>query len=125
MRFPAIDAILELHRDILERTGGTPGILNLGAIDSALYRAKWGPFQGVPGLADRAALLLRGICQDHPFVDGNKRTAFEATDLFLAMNGAAIRADGDTIIAAMLAIAQDQMDLPAIVQWLQANLGKP
>lgn len=124
MQFPSLPTIIHLHQLVLERSEGTPGILNLGAVDSALYRTQWGPFFGIPRLADRAALLLRGLCQDHPFADGNKRTSFAATALFVALNGHNLIATADETIAFMLAVAQDQVNLDDMADWLDTHLQK-
>lgn len=62
--------------------------------------------------------MLRGICQDHPFADGNKRTAFATTDAFLIRNGSGVRATSQETIDFMLAVAQDQIDLEGIEEWL-------
>jgi death-on-curing protein len=121
VRFPTADALLDLHARILARTGGQPGVLNATTIQSALERAAWGPFPSPPDLFDRAALLLRGLCQDHPFADGNKRTAFEATETLLQMNGRGIAASADEVQWFMLDVAQGWHDLPSIAGWLRSH----
>ena len=113
-----------MHAEILARTGGTPGLLNPGAVDSALYRAQWGPFFGVPDVEARAALILRGLCQDHPFADGNKRTSYEAAALFLGLNRTRLEVPADEIVAFMLAVAQDEVDLDSIAEWLRRHARK-
>ncbi len=121
MEFPTAQAILDLHSRILQRTGGTRGILNQGGVESAIDRATWGPFWSPPDLALRAAFLLRGICQDHPFADGNKRTAFEATDTLLRLNGTRIVASPDEVLVLMLAVAQGLVGVEGIARWLRAH----
>ena len=116
-----MEEVLAIHRDLLDRDGGTPGILNLGSVDSALDRTKWGPYDGRPSLVGRAALLLRGICQDHPFADGNKRTSFFASYTFLARNGLLLTASDEQVIAFMLDVAQDRINLVAMAEWLHAH----
>ncbi len=114
MRFLTIDDVLGLHEGILTGSGGTPGILNLGAVDSALYRCQWGPFFGNPLMEHRAALVLRGICQDHPFADGNKRTALLTADTFLRLNGTRLHVTETEATRFILAVAQDQVDIAGI-----------
>lgn len=121
MWFPTTEDILELHDAIIAQSGGEPGVLVEGAVTSAVERAIWGPFPG-DDLAGRAALLLRGIAVDHPFADGNKRTAFEAADAFLRLNGSFIRASQRDIVAFMLEVARSEHDLEAIATWLRANM---
>lgn len=118
MRFLGFDEVLAIHEEILDRDGGTPGYLNLGSVDSALYRVRWGPFFGQPRLVDRAALLMRGICQDHPFVDGNKRTALACSGTFLALNDHHLAHTSNEAIQLMLDVAQDRLDLDAMAAWL-------
>jgi death-on-curing protein len=120
VRFPGLDSVLDLHDAILRKTGGEPGVLSRSAVQSALERAEWGPFGHNPDLFDRAAFLLRGICQDHPFADGNKRTAFEATDLFLLLNHKRVEANAD-VVALMLAVAQGMLQPDEIASWLRKH----
>jgi death-on-curing protein len=125
MRFPTVEEVLELHEQILDRTGGERGVLNRGAVESALHRAQHGPFFQAVDLADRTALLLRGICQDHPFADGNKRTAFEAADELLARNGTFLEAQPDDVVGFMLAVAQGLLDLHGIAEWIRSHAQNP
>lgn len=113
-----------MHDDIIDRTGGERGTLNPAAVASALERTRWGPFEGEGDLVERAALLLRGIVLDHPFADGNKRTAFEAADLFLRGNGAFVAATAPEIVDFMLACARGELEFEDIVGWLRAKRGR-
>lgn len=118
MEFPTVAEVFALHDQILATTGGTRGLLNAGGVDSAIERCKWGPFVGTPTLASRAAFLFRGIAQDHPFADGNKRTAFAVGNAFLLRNGFHLGATDDEVIDFMLAIAQGQADIERISGWI-------
>lgn len=120
VRIPTAEEVLELHDAILATSGGEPGILVRGAVVSAVERATWGPFPG-DDLAGRAALLLRGIAVDHPFADGNKRTAFETADAFLRLNGAFLAASQEAIVAFMLEVAQGEHDVEGIATWIRRN----
>ncbi len=106
-----------MHDEILLRGGGAQGVIAPGALEAALERCRWGPFHGNGGLVERAAYLLRGIVQDHPFADGNKRTSYEATETFLARNGQYLDADATAIVEFMLAAAQGT-HVARIHQWL-------
>ncbi len=117
-----MDDVLGLHEEVITRTGGTPGILNLGAVDSALYRCQWGPFFGIPSMAERASFLMRGLCQDHPFADGNKRTSFLATDTFLRLNGSRMEVPPAQAVGFALDVAQDRLDLAAVGAWIEDRL---
>jgi death-on-curing protein len=79
--------VLAIHADQIERYGGTPGVRDLGLLESALFRPQTGHYAD---LIEEAAALWESLAQNHPFIDGNKRAAFAATYTFLAINGARI-----------------------------------
>jgi len=82
MEIVTADKILEIHQDIISRFGGTNGVLNLGTLDYLVYRAsrETDPYR-------RAAPVLYHIGVRHPFIDGNKRTAFMVADTILGEAG--------------------------------------
>ena len=84
-----VDDILAIHADQIERYGGGEGIRDPGLLGAALFRPQTGYY---PTLIEEAAVLGESLSQNHPFVDGNKRTAFAATYVFLAINGLDITA---------------------------------
>ena len=88
--FPSRDEALEIHRALLERFGGAGGVRDLGLLESALYRPRTGYYED---LAEMAAALFESLIMNHPFIDGNKRVAFFATDVFLRMNGYKLKVD--------------------------------
>src|SRR5450755_2352423 len=85
---------LFFHKELIERHGGATGIRDAGALESALHRPQTGYYDTI---IHEAAALLESLVQNHPFVDGNKRVAFAVIDVFLRINGRAIRADSKTI----------------------------
>jgi len=87
-----VDDILAIHADQIERYGGAEGIRDPGLLEAALFRPQTGYYAT---LIDEAAALWESLSQNHPFVDGNKRTAFAATYVFLAINGLDIIATDD------------------------------
>ena len=87
-----VDDILAIHADQIERYGGGQGIRDPGLLEAALFRPQTGHY---PTLIEEAAALWESLSQNHPFVDGNKRTAFAATYVFLAINGLDITATDD------------------------------
>ena len=87
-----VDDILAIHADQIERYGGAEGIRDPGLLEAALFRPQTGYY---PTLIDEAAALWESLSQNHPFVDGNKGTAFAATYVFLAINGLDIIATDD------------------------------
>ena len=87
-----VDDILAIHADQIERYGGGEGIRDPGLLEAALFRPQTGYY---PTLIEEASALWESLSQNHPFVDGNKRTAFAATYVFLAINGLEITATDD------------------------------
>ena len=79
-----MDEVLAIHEALLARFGGAGGVLDRGLLESALYRPRTGYYRD---LASMAAALFESLIMNHPFVDGNKRVAFFATDVFLRLNG--------------------------------------
>ena len=90
---------LELHEHLIRRFGGPAGVRDMGLLESALIRPQTGYYET---LSMQAAALLQSLCQNHCFVDGNKRVAFAATAIFLRMNGyrLSVKADdGETFFS--------------------------
>lgn len=87
-----VEHVLEIHSDQIKQTGGSPGIIAMGALESALARPRLGYYHS---LIEEATALLESLATNHPFLDGNKRVAFLATDLFLRLNGFSINCDAD------------------------------
>ncbi len=90
VHFLTRDEALEIHRVLIERFGGPPGVRDLGLLESALFRPRTGYYAD---LAEMAAALFESLIMNHPFVDGNKRVAFFATDVFLRLNGHKLKVD--------------------------------
>jgi len=82
--FLSRDEVLEIHRALLERFGGLSGVRDLGLLESALFRPRTGYYEDLAGMA---AALFESLIMNHPVIDGNKRVAFFATDVFLRLNG--------------------------------------
>ncbi len=90
--FPAVSEVIAIHDDQIAQFGGSMGIRDVGALESALLRPQIGYYDS---LIEEAAALMESLAMNHPFVDGNKRTAFFATDAFLRMNGHFIDCDNE------------------------------
>jgi len=84
VQFLTHDELLEIHARLIERFGGEVGIRDPGLLDSALFRPQTGYYED---LAEMGAALFESLIMNHPFVDGNKRVAFFATDVFFRLNG--------------------------------------
>ena len=99
-----------------------------GLRDKSLLESAIGaPFQTFAGedlyptLQEKAARLCFGIATNHPFVDGNKRTAVHAMELFLILNNFPIRYDDDEMERVVIDVANDKMDVKALTQWIQQH----
>ncbi|MDR9436965.1 MAG: type II toxin-antitoxin system death-on-curing family toxin [Thiohalophilus sp.] len=84
VQFLTLDEVLEIHHKLIATFGGPGGIRDMGMLESALYRPQTGYYQD---LVEMAAALFESLLMNHPFIDGNKRIAFFATDIFLRLNG--------------------------------------
>ena len=114
-----VEEILAIHADQIERYGGAEGIRDPGLLEAALFRPQTGYY---PTLIDEAAALWESLSQNHPFVDGNKRTAFAATDVFLAINGLDIIATDDEAQDFVLGLyATSSITFDNLRAWLSEN----
>ena len=111
--------VLAIHDDQIERYGGSPGIRDPGQLEAALFRPQTGYYAD---LLAEAAALWESLSQNHPFVDGNKRTAFAVTFTFLAVNGMAITANEDAVIRFLIPLYdRNTLEFDKIEAWLRKN----
>jgi death on curing protein len=120
----APEVVVAIHEAQLAEHGGSAGTRDAGLLESALARPQNLVAYGNPDTADRAAAYGFGIARNHPFVDGNKRTAFVAAELFLRLNAFQLAADDAACVLTMLAVAAGDMDEPAFAQWIREHLRK-
>lgn len=110
-----------MHARIIDATGGSHGVRDVGLLASACGRPE-ATFDGkrlYPTAFMQAAALLESLARNHPFIDGNKRTAFTAAALFLWRNGYELTADQDAIVPFMVSVAEGACDTKAIAAWLK------
>lgn len=111
--------VLSIHADQLARYGGSDGIRDMGLLEAALFRPQTGYYDDEIA---QAAALWESLAQNHPFVDGNKRTAFAVTYTFLAINGVRITAEPDDIFRFIIdGLEAGEFNFEAIKIWLQKN----
>ena len=111
--------VLAIHDDQIERYGGANGIRDPGQLEAALFRMQSGYY---PDLIGQAAALWESLSQNHPFIDGNKRTAFACTYTFLAINGVEITANAaDTYAFLEDLYVGNKFRFEALDQWLRNN----
>jgi death-on-curing protein len=124
MRYLALAEVVDLHRRLLEATGGPLGIRDLGALESALAQPRMtlAGSDVYPALVDKAAALCFSLVGNHPFVDGNKRVGHAAMETFLVLNGAEIDASLDEQERVMLDLAAGRVDRGQLADWLRQHL---
>ena len=112
--------VLALHEDQIARYGGTPGVRDAGLLEAALYRPQTGYYTD---LIEEAAALWESLSQNHPFLDGNKRTAFAAMYTFLAINNGRLTAKpADTIAFLSALYGGGTFAFDTLVPWLRQNV---
>jgi death-on-curing protein len=111
--------VLAIHADQIERYGGSPGVRDRGLLESALYRPQTGDYGD---LFEEAAALWESLAQNHPFIDGNKRTAFAATYTFLVINGAQLTAKPAAAYAFIAGLHEKgEFCFENLVPWLRSH----
>jgi death on curing protein len=112
--------VLAIHEDQIQRYGGSFGVRDHGLLDAALYRPQTGYYAD---LLEEAAALWESLAQNHPFIDGNKRTAFAATYTFLAINNASLTADAEETFAFISGLYETgTFHFDNLVKWLRNNV---
>jgi death-on-curing protein len=116
-----LDLVLDFHSEQLALFGGGDGVRDLGLLESALARPlnKWS--YGETDLASLAAAYAYGISRNHPFVDGNKRTAWTALIVFLGLNGIGFAPPPAEVTAMMLALAAGEVSEESLARWIRDN----
>ena len=110
--------VLTLHSVSLKLHGGADGVRDLGALESAIYRPQTGYYED---LIAEAAALFESLAINHPFIDGNKRLAFAATDTFLRVNGYKIDANSAQIYKKMMELFDTQtFKFAKLEPWLRS-----
>ena len=116
--------IYALHDQLLAEHGGPPGIRDEDLVESALARPQHQAAYGEPDACALAAAYADAIVRNHPFADGNKRTAFMAAYVFLARNGYQLNASEQEASHAMLALAAGDLDETAFAEWLRRHTNR-
>lgn len=114
--------IQAVHEEQLAEHGGGTGMRDPNLLASALARPQQLANYGAPDVADLAASYGFGIARNHPFVDGNKRTAFVAVELFLALNGACLMATDVDCVLTMLDLASGTLAEVDFASWIRQHL---
>ena len=113
--------VLAIHDMMLAQHGGMVGLRDAGLLESGLNRPRQIFAYEKPTLHQLAAAYAHGIVQNHPFLDGNKRTGFMAAATFLEVNGLEFTATEADVVIATLALADRKMSEKEYAAWLHAN----
>jgi len=118
----SVDEVLALHERLIERFGGSLGVRDPGLLESALYRPQTGYYAD---LAEMATALFESLLMNHPFVDGNKRVAFFATDVFLRLNGWWLKVEAHRAHRFLIGLLErGQADYDHLLPWVRRSLAR-
>jgi death on curing protein len=115
--------VLAIHHEQLAEHGGAAGVRDAGLLQSALARAENKMAYGKPSLAELAAAYAFGLARNHPFIDGNKRTAFVAAQVFLRLNGRRMHVAHVDATITFLRLAAGEVSEDELATWIGAHLG--
>ncbi len=118
--FLSVEEVISIHVRLVERFGGMAGVRDVGLLESALYRPQTGYYND---LAEMAGAMFESLVMNHPFVDGNKRVAFFATDVFLRLNGWKLPVDPDEAHRFLIGLLEKgECDLQNLTPWIRRSL---
>jgi death-on-curing protein len=124
VRYLTRDQIVLIHDRIIEAFSKEKGKMNLGNLEATLERVEGYKGEDSEALFWKATILLERIILGHPFIDGNKRSAYEATRVFLEGNGYVLKADEEDVIDLLVAIAKSKKNRFSIKNWLEKHSEK-
>ena len=124
MRYLTVSEVLEIYGRVMQQSGGLVGTRDLGALESAVAqpRMTFGGAELYPNLVEKASALGFSLIQNHPFIDGNKRTGHAAMETFLVLNGYHIDAAVDEQVEIVLQVASGAVSREAFTNWLRNNI---
>ena len=120
-RWIELSVVLAIHEQQIAEHGGRLGVRDAGMIESALDRPKNLLIYDDPDIFDLAAAYGFGSAQNHGFIDGNKRTAYVVTRLFLILNGQYICASGEEKVITFEKVGNGEIDQTELASWLRSN----
>jgi death-on-curing protein len=119
--YVSVDQVLELHRLLIRRFGGSQGLRDRGGLDSAVARPQmtFGGEDLFPHVEAKAAAVFHSLVVNHPFVDGNKRAGAAVAELFLSLNETELTARDDELTDITMAVARGEVAAEALAIWLR------
>lgn len=123
VRYLTVPEVLFIHSAVIEETGGSHGVRDIGLLESAVRRIEqsFGGADLYPSVTEKAAHLFMGLLKNHPFVDGNKRTAISTTGVFLELNGISLKADSDRLAKWVDQCASGKPLLKNVEKWIREH----
>ena len=122
INFLTLPDVLAMHMVLIKKYGGSDGVRDMGALESAIARPRSGYYKDV---VECAAALLESLAINHPFIDGNKRIAFAATDVFLRINGYTFTLNSKEIYAAVTKFFDTaNFTMASLEPWLRKNISE-
>ncbi len=124
MRYLTLLEVMELHRRVMEQSGGSTGILSVEGLESALAqpRMTFGGQELYPNVIEKASAVGFSLIQNHPFLDGNKRTGHAVMEVFLILNGHEIQATADEQEQIILQVASGKFGREQFTTWLRSRV---
>jgi death-on-curing protein len=117
VQYLTCDEALSIHQALLKRFGGPGGVRDLGLLESALYRPRTGYYKD---LAKMATALFESLFMNHPFIDGNKRVIFFATDVFLRLNGWKLKVEAKAAHEFLIGLLErGECDFDRLLPWVR------
>jgi death-on-curing protein len=124
MRYLTLGEVLDLHRRIIEQSGGAVGVRELGGVESAVAQPQmtFGDQELYPTIESKATALCFSLVMNHPFVDGNKRVGHAAMETFLVINGFEIVANVDDAEKIILTLAAGELSRAELLEWVTSHI---
>lgn len=120
VQYLSLDEVLAIHARLIDHFGGGPGVRDMGLLESALLRPQTGYYAD---LVEMAAALFESLLINHPFVDGNKRVAFFATDVFLRLNGYRLEIEAGSAHDFLIGhLENGTCNFDALLPWIRDHL---
>lgn len=116
------DVVYAIHDRQLYEHGGAPGVADAGRLQAALARPQNVAVYGQPDAAELAATYIHALTRNHPFIDGNKRTAWVTARVFLAINNKQLRFHPGDAVRIVEAAAAGEIDEPALAEWFRQRI---
>ncbi len=124
MRYLTLGEVLDLHRRVIDQSGGADGLRELGGVESAVAqpRMSFGREELYPTIESKATALCFSLVMNHPFVDGNKRIGHAAMETFLVMNGYQLVADVDDAETVVINLAAGDVSRDELLAWVTSRI---